>query len=85
MDHFDPNNCYSSVLCTTEALEYNADIKKNKVTYMCLAWSDIPDMEMLNEKSKSENNTEQKTPGARMENRKLKTKPRTFLLRGGMA
>lgn len=59
MDHFEPNNINSPVLCIG-SLGYNRDIKKDEVTSVCLPWIDVPDMEVLHEKSKSKNNVEQK-------------------------
>ena len=59
MDHFEPNNINSPVLCIG-SLGYNRDIKKDEVTSVCLPWIDVPDMEVLHEKSKSNNNVEQK-------------------------
>lgn len=59
MDYFEPNNINSPMLCIG-SLGYNRDIKKNGVTSVCLPWIDVPDMEVLHEKSKSKNNMEQK-------------------------
>lgn len=67
------------VLCCVSG--YNRDIKKDGVTSVCLPWIDVTDMEVLYEKSKSKNNLEQKRG---KKEKKLKTKPRTFLPRGGM-
>ena len=51
MDHFEPNNINSPVLCIG-SLGYNRDIKKDGVTSVCLPWIDVTDMEVLYEKSK---------------------------------
>ena len=59
MDHFEPNNINSPVLCIG-SLGYIRDIKKDGVTSVCLPWIDVTDTEVLYEKSKSKNNMEQK-------------------------